>query len=67
MWTNYKYPTLTALVTIAAACAPPGATISITPLGAEQTYQATSEGAKIPLYAVPKPECPYDEIAVRLA
>jgi hypothetical protein len=44
-----------------AACAPQ---VTITPLGAERTYTAVADSAKIPLYSAAKPECPYDEIAL---
>jgi hypothetical protein len=43
------------------ACAP---SVTVTPLGAERTYPATSDTARIPLYSVARPECPYDEIAL---
>jgi hypothetical protein len=45
---------------IAIACAP---SVTLTPLGTQQVYQATPDSVAIPLYATTKPECPYDEIA----
>ena len=55
---------IAALVAGAASACAPQATIAITPLGAERTYPPTPDSATIPLYAVAKPECPYDEIAL---
>jgi hypothetical protein len=45
------------------ACSLPPA-ITTTPLATERTYPPTPSTAAIPLYAVAKPECPFDEIAL---
>jgi hypothetical protein len=48
------------LLAVVPGCAP---RITITPLGAEGPYPATSDSVAIPLFATTKPECPYTEIA----
>jgi hypothetical protein len=51
--------TLIALA-FASACAPQ---VTVTPLGDQRTYPPTPDSVAIPLHAITKPECPYDEIA----
>jgi hypothetical protein len=56
-----------ASITTLIACTRPGVTVTVTPLGSERTYPATTDSTAIPLYTISRPECTYDEIAALTA